>query len=274
VLGHEQGVAIASSRTVAFAFILAAMGIACLVLKATGSRARISSMLLSASVVLLMIGGILLFRAPQLAPSVEHSQRRDVMDAPKNGSSDPRAASRVATDLLRLIDPARDSISGNWSVEGASLNVSPSRFARLKIPYIPPESYELEIVAERTGGNNSFIIGLSQQGRQFAAVFDSQNRASGFDLVGGKPFYGNSTTVSRTVFQPGLPVTFLCSFKEDSIRVFVDGQAMLEWRGDNSQLSLYTDWSVGDPNSLFLGAFDSAFRITKIAIKCPAERRH
>jgi hypothetical protein len=226
----------------------------------------ISRVLLPISILLVAIGSGLLLRTP--SPSGVSESRSANLNLPIQSVS-PATLREPAdeTDLLALIDPTRDIVAGKWSKDGGYLSVFPSRFARLRIPYVPTTAYDLEIVAQRTEGDNAIVIGLTRQGRSFAVILDAaKNHRNGFDQLDGKPFYDNQTTVSKAIFQQGSPTTLRCSIRNECVRIYVDGQLLLEWPGDQTRMSLYADWSVGDSGQLFLGAFESAFKITKLVV--------
>ncbi|MGH2690166.1 MAG: hypothetical protein ACRDKW_15375, partial [Actinomycetota bacterium] len=100
------------------------------------------------------------------------------------GCAGPSTGSKTI-DLLKLVDPAKDSVQGAWRFEGTALVTGPARFSRLQIPYVPPAEYDLRAVVERKDGSNSIVFGLVAGGRQFCFVLDAFERdtASGIDLI-------------------------------------------------------------------------------------------
>lgn len=59
----------------------------------------------------------------------------------------PATPGKTPVDLVPLIDPARDTVRGNWTINDNLLQCHTMHFApRIEIPYIPPEEYDLIVV--------------------------------------------------------------------------------------------------------------------------------
>ena len=69
------------------------------------------------------------------------------------------AADQEAVNLLEKIDPARDTIQGEWKRDGQTLGSSNGR-SIVTIPYLPPEEYTLSAVIERRSGTRYLGLGL------------------------------------------------------------------------------------------------------------------
>jgi hypothetical protein len=176
-----------------------------------------------------------------------------------------------ASDLLSLIRLDRDVVEGAWGFEGAHL-VSPSvPWARLQIPIVPPEEYDLRLSVVRREGTNSFNVGLVAGGRQVLALLDGWVNAdlSGLDIVQDKPFYENVTTSRGRRLPKDRKVNLLCLVRRGSISVQVDGQTVIDWKGDTAALSLLKQWEVPKKEHLFLGSYASSFSIEE-AVLLPA----
>jgi len=183
----------------------------------------------------------------------------------RDSSGVPPAA---GIDLLRLIDPRKDAVAGAWAFDGTVL-VSPALpFGRLAVPYVPPEEYDLRIVAERTGTGNSLSVGLVAGGRQILAILDGMipDARSGLDLIDAKPFYDNETTHRGQLLKNGQRSSVLVSVRKDSLRVRVDGRRVLDWKVDPARISLWKDWKLPRADTLFLGAWSSPQRIHRLEL--------
>ena len=86
-------------------------------------------------------------------------------------------------DLLKLIRPDKDAVKGKWSFQGDTLISPADALARVKIPYEPPEEYDLTVVTERKTGNNSLVVGLMVGGRQCQAELDGDWPVHGIGSV-------------------------------------------------------------------------------------------
>ncbi len=179
------------------------------------------------------------------------------------------APARETVDLLALIDPVQGASGGTWTKTAEGL-VSPGRpFARVLIPYAPPEEYDVAAVVERQGDSNSINLGLAVGERQFLVILDAKQGAeylSGLDLVDGKPFMGNETTVKGAFFVQGKPGTVVCSVRKDRVTVTVDGRKAIDWKADYTRLSLFSAWSVAHKNCLLLGSWTSVIRVSKLEL--------
>lgn len=191
-----------------------------------------------------------------------------------SSSGSPRDTSKPAPtfiDLLRRIDPARDSVLGKWTMEDGKL-VSPviARETRLQIPYAPGDEYDLTVVAERTKGTHNLQLGLASPGRQFMAILDADAKGdvAALEMLDGKWFLDNETTTrNRKVIQNDRPVTVHTTVRKGSVTVAVDGKTVLQFKGDLSRLSMNPTWAVPDKSALFLGSWDSRFVISKIHLR-------
>lgn len=166
-------------------------------------------------------------------------------------------------DLLKLIDPKRDAVEGEWKFEEGVLVTSTIAFGRVQIPYAPPEEYDLRVVAERKSKVNSIVLGLVAGGRQFAVMIDAfgHDTTSGVDRVDDKAFPDNETAFKGVLLTNDKPSTILVSVRKASLVVTVDGRKIVDWKADYKRASLYPNWVVPRKDALFLGAWTSLYRI-------------
>src|SRR6185436_11775655 len=94
-------------------------------------------------------------------------------------------------DLLKRIDPAKDALKGVWKLEGSALISPIEKYARIQLPYIAPEEFDLRLVVERkkkasdvfAGG---FYIGIVRGERQFGIELDRRCNQSAIMMIDGK----------------------------------------------------------------------------------------
>lgn len=48
-------------------------------------------------------------------------------------------------DLLALVDPAKDAVSGSWKTNEEGLVGGPGDLTRIELPYEPPEEYDFRV---------------------------------------------------------------------------------------------------------------------------------
>lgn len=160
-------------------------------------------------------------------------------------------------DLLKLLDPAKDGVEGLWTRDKDALRSPATFFARIEVPYEPPDEYDLLLSVERLGGN-SFNLGLARGDVQFMVVFDGAMQAgptSGLDLIEGQPFHANETSTRERCFTDRKAARILCSVRNAKLQVTVDGKTLIDWKADYERLTLYPDWRVRRKRTLFLGSW-------------------
>lgn len=172
-----------------------------------------------------------------------------------------------AVDLLAKIDVKRDGVNGTWTREGPHVVTAVAQFARLQFPHAVPEEYDLEAVVERVRGTNSLILGLAAGGKQVVAVLDGTDaHASGLDQIGGKQFYDNPTTFKGALFMEGKSHAIRAEVRRDSVRLSVDGRKIIDWKADFKQAGVYPQWRVPDRRALFIGSWETAFRVRSLML--------
>ncbi|WP_337177257.1 hypothetical protein [Paludisphaera sp.] len=171
------------------------------------------------------------------------------------------------TDLLARVDPARDAVSGEWSIRDGRLESPRQPGARIEFPGDVPDEYRLTVVAEPLDDPNGLILGQRLAGRRFLVLLDyagSGSHASALENIDGRNV-GNESTYGDSLFRKGRPATIVCDVRASGVRVAVDGHVVIDWRGDPSQLSLSDYWKT--PNeSLFLGAYDCRYRVHRAEV--------
>lgn len=183
--------------------------------------------------------------------------------------TDAEMAQTGYIDLLKLIDPAKDSVATTWTMDNGVLRDGMNFRSRLQVPYQPPDEYDLTLVFTTTGDGNPMYIGLVVGGTQCQIFVDGWNK-TGIDWVDkkglpltqgtnylnygkGEDVYGKDNTVVVQVRKKGIALT-------------VNGKQVFNWEGPLSRLSLNPDWAVPNPKALFLGAWDRPLQIRKYAL--------
>lgn len=187
----------------------------------------------------------------------------------------PVLAAGGVIDLLEKIDAARDAVSGKWSFDGKALVTPVDEFSRLQVPVPVPEEYDLEIVAQRTGAKpENLMFGLVGGGAQFMVLLDGfAGTKCGIGMIDGKNYDVNETTRrGAPVLSSDKPNTIRCSVRKDRVTVSVDGKPLLDWKADYSRVSIRNVWAVRDKKAIFIGCYNTAYRITKMTLQ-PAGAR-
>ncbi|HLY74005.1 MAG TPA: hypothetical protein VKU80_07785, partial [Planctomycetota bacterium] len=135
---------------------------------------------------------------------------------------------RASVDLLRLIDPAKDAIIGEWTIDHGAL-VSPSLpWARVQIPYSPPEEYEIAVTIERRQGDNALGIGC-YHGTTFAMLIDGYPGLGGkscLDTLDGITLDQNPLSVNGLFLKNNATIVVVVTVKKTGITVKVDSKVI------------------------------------------------
>ncbi|HLF91871.1 MAG TPA: hypothetical protein VJB14_00270 [Planctomycetota bacterium] len=171
-------------------------------------------------------------------------------------------------DLIKMLDPQKDAVAGTWTRDGDLLMSPAIPFGRIQLPALPPDEYDLTLSVERKSGVDSFNIGLTSGGRPCVVILDGMKNGdtSGIDIVGGKGFMENETTFKGRLLLQDQPAQVVCSVRKDRITVSVDGKKIIDWTGSPAKLSAYRGWAVPEPRALFVGSYESGFRVQNLVL--------
>jgi hypothetical protein len=144
-------------------------------------------------------------------------------------------------NLLRLVDPAKDFLSGKWDVQDDGLHVAATPGSHCAvIPVVPEGAYELRVKFTRNVGQNTVFVVLRvgpssiamRLDRGGARLADLHNKQGGGNASSGTPDLNRPYTLQFKV----------CPDERDStIDVKLDGKPYLSWRGSWADLSLYPE---------------------------------
>jgi len=163
---------------------------------------------------------------------------------------DTRGANGGAwTDLIGLIDPARDFRCGQWKIAGGALtSTEPSGWALCTIPAKDPgDNYDLRFRVTRGEGSPVGVFFLFRKGATGGyAVLDYYNfrspifadhlRRAVIESVRGADL--TATAPARPEWLPkGRAVTVLVQVREAAVSVVVDGQEVVRWPAGWSQIT-------------------------------------
>jgi hypothetical protein len=160
-------------------------------------------------------------------------------------------------DLLKLIDPSRDGISGDWQRGDAGLTVSSNRRgAKLQTPIVPLGNYELQVKLNETSGGGGVLVHLPLPASDVMLIVGGWGNAIGaLELVNGDSGRGNVTTTPCAV-ENNHPSTLLVRVSatgdQVAITATLDGKPVTKWSGPQSALSVHEFWAFPQPKCLGL----------------------
>jgi hypothetical protein len=187
--------------------------------------------------------------APSPAPAVSPAT---VASATTIMSEPPVVAPLVArtVNLLRLIDPASDTLTGNWKLItgefAPQLTSDATQHARLNIPYQPPQEYDFRVDFTRTGGDNCMAQMFTHQNPCCLVLYGWKGTVSGFQQVNGQSAERNSTGVHDLPTSNGQRHTSIIKVRKNAIEAWLDGNMIIHYDTTGEDLGA-KDWNIGAP---------------------------
>jgi hypothetical protein len=182
------------------------------------------------------------------------------------------AANLEKVDLLKLVNLQRPElvIKGRWRYVGKAL-VSPlDEMARVQIPYVPPEEYDLRIVAERKQGIDTVTIGVVLPNYRTFVTIDAGSTNgyySGMQGIDGLSLLRRSEyKVVGPLMVKGKPNTIVCKVRRQEIAVIVNGRTIVDYRDDFRRLICGQDWEGTIPQVFVLGSWQSSYHFTAVEL--------
>ena len=171
--------------------------------------------------------------------------------------------------LLNRVDLVKDRISGDWTLKDGRL-VSPlEKWARLQLPCVPPEEYDLEAVVTRVEADDCLMLGLVYQGQQCQVVLDGGGgKNSWMEVRGGghgvTPF--GITFFQGQVFAQNRPARLQVAVRKARLSVTVDTFRILDYVGDKGPLYIAEHWEAPDLRTLYIGAYETVFTMDNLRL--------
>jgi len=172
-------------------------------------------------------------------------------------------------DLLEAIRVERDAVQGEWRYkEGPLVSPAKDNWARLQVPYVPPDEYILKVTFRRQSGKGgAFNIGLPSCGRQFRLkIAGDEVRGSGLDLLDGGDTRNNPTSYPDKLIVNNEATEVIVTIRKSHIMATVDGKLVVDWEGDFKRLSLVPYSTVPREDSLFLGNPRNSHVISRLSL--------
>jgi hypothetical protein len=184
---------------------------------------------------------------------------------PELGDDYYREFSR-AVHLLPLVSPLRDRLSGEWSVSESRISCGSAPFSRLRLPYVPPEEYDLLVVLVRKTGFGDVNLLLTHEGTPFLwAMGAVGNSIFGFATINGAWAASNPTTRHDTnCLDNGQLYTVVVQVRKDGLHAYVNGKLKSSWKTDYRDMGSDRNWGLPDSNFLGLGTYESPTEFRQI----------
>jgi hypothetical protein len=204
-------------------------------------------------------------------PADSPPDKPDDKASPKKPDDKP-AANLAKVDLLKLVNLQRQElvVKGRWRYVGKAL-VSPlDDMARIQIPYVPPEEYDIRVVAERKQGVDTMVIGLVLPKYRTFVNIDAGNNIgyhSGFQGIDGLSLVRRlDYKVAGPQMVKGRPNTIFCKVRKQDVSVAVNDREIVRYQGDFSRLRCGQDWEGPIPQVFILGSWQSSYHFTAVEL--------
>ena len=191
-----------------------------------------------------------------------HTNSNGATTGPASGRS--TAATAPADNLLSAIDPSKDSVAGRWRLANGALACDSTKYARILLPYDPPEEFDLRVAFTRTEGDGPVAILLHVRGESFGVSLDTKGEAR-LERVRNKIAKDNPTITPITLAN-GKRHVALVQIRKDVIRVVFDDKPLIEYKTDYKDLSRYTPWKLDDEKRCGLGAHNAAVTFEAVEV--------
>ncbi len=170
-------------------------------------------------------------------------------------------------DILESIDARQDSVAGIWGFLRRDLISPEAPHARLQLPALPPEEYDLNLTVTRRRGFQAFHIGVVTAGKQ--ALFSIDGGSGNDTWLSLNPLgepASNTTLLNEKLLPWKKSVPIRVTVRKSGVGLFVNGKNRIEWSGSPQDLALPSSLRMPEPRVCFLGAVESVFMITECSL--------
>jgi hypothetical protein len=183
--------------------------------------------------------------APARAAAARASGSPAVVPAPAPSSTAEPAADRVGRtiDLLPYVDLARDTVGGQWRLDGGALICDASHRARVGIRYRVPREYDFRVQFTQVDGENCAAQMFTAANPAALVLGGWKRTVTGFQQIDNKWANANPTGVRGLRWDNGRKHTSVVRVRRQSIEAWLDGKLITSHKTDGSDLS-NRDWDV------------------------------
>lgn len=175
-------------------------------------------------------------------------------------------------EVIRRIDPKRDTVAGKWQRRGRSLVLSsPAEQNRAAAPIAPAGSYTLDAQFVRTSGDNTVCFTLPVGSRSVSVFFSAWRSAvHGLSDIKGQDARSNPTGVKPGILRNGVTYRACMTVKvrgeQARITVGLNGRPLIAWNGPLADLSPQISWGSPRPGQPAFGTShsDAVFRSLRL----------
>jgi hypothetical protein len=177
--------------------------------------------------------------------------------------------SGTTVDLMPLIDPDVEVISGTWKKQGTAIAAGPDEAATLELPAVVHGDYQLDIRFVRLTGKDSINL-LLPVGTGFCDLFVDGygSTVSGMGRIDGKELNMNEATVHGHKLTNGVPATLSIRVTLDggkaTVRADLNGEHLIDWTGEQKRLDYWR--KPGRSDTVGLLSYHNTMRFDSIRL--------
>lgn len=173
-----------------------------------------------------------------------------------------------AVDLLSMIDPQRDRIKADFSLQNGTLITPLDKPAIMQVPVDLPANYRVTAIVEEReiNGNGSFSLGVNVQGHGVSIVIAGTNGdTSGLQLVDNKITRSNPTYRRGPLMTSG-PNKIVVTVRGNQLTVVVNDEKIIDWN-EPERLAFGFEAKKGRKDQLKIGSWAGSYRVSQLAIE-------
>jgi predicted Ser/Thr protein kinase/tetratricopeptide (TPR) repeat protein len=174
---------------------------------------------------------------------------------PSPGTVPADDAWKDAVNLLGLVELPRNVVSGTWTWREGALASGREPFARVEIPYVPPEEYDLRVVFRRKAGTDAVALILGARGG--TPVVWALGAAGNTSLALRPPPVEGPPAVGPPVLENDRPYTAVIQVRRRRVRALLEGRLVEEREGSLEDPASDPAWRLRGDAVLGLGSHES-----------------
>lgn len=169
--------------------------------------------------------------------------------------------------MLAKVDPAKDGLGGNWSLNNGNVRSDKSMWAKLGVPYALPEEYDLRLTFTRHD-NDCLLIVLARRGKPFIFSIGSGNANASFEDIREKRKDVVPTKMSprQGLISNGARQQVVVQVRRGCLRGYLNGKLLVGCQVDDDGLSLNPQLVMPQSNQIGLMTWDSVFDFHSLEI--------
>ncbi|HLX60059.1 MAG TPA: hypothetical protein VKX17_02135 [Planctomycetota bacterium] len=162
-------------------------------------------------------------------------------------------------DLLKVVNPAKDSVKGGWKIEGGALicNMA-AQDGRIRLPATCDTEYDFHAVFKRTSNESGgdigfFLVHFKQQ--LLLTLSGYGNSLAGIHKINGSFLKENETRTENSL-RNNVPYDLKVQVRRKSIRVLLNDKQLLNYKFEGARFSLHDSWKLPDLKSFGIFCFN------------------